>query len=66
MKLTVVTINFNNLRGLRKTIFSVINQSYKDFEWIIIDGGSTDGSLELIQENSSHLSYWVSEPDNGM
>ena len=48
MKLSIITINFNNLEGLKKTAESVINQTWKEFEWIIIDGGSTDGSKEYI------------------
>lgn len=66
MKLSIITINFNNKVGLQKTIDSVVIQTCKDFEWIIIDGGSTDGSVELIKEISQHLNYWVSEPDNGI
>ena len=45
MRLSIITINFNNLEGLKKTAKSVINQTWKEFEWIIIDGGSTDGSV---------------------
>lgn len=63
MKLSVITINYNNAIGLSKTIQSVINQSYKDFEYIIIDGGSTDGSIDIINKNKNVISYWISEPD---
>jgi FkbM family methyltransferase len=66
MKLTIITINLNNAAGLSKTIESVANQNYSDFEYIIIDGGSTDGSVELIDENDNKISYWVSEPDKGI
>lgn len=66
MKLSIITINYNNLSGLQKTIDSVISQSFKEFEWIIIDGGSSDGSKALIEQHSNHFSYWVSEPDNGI
>ena len=74
MTLSIVTINYNNLEGLRKTIDSVISQTWHDFEWIIIDGGSTDGSKELIEDTANKLaasdfnplSYWCSEPDNGI
>ena len=66
MKLSIITINFNNKAGLQKTINSVITQTFKDFEWIIIDGGSTDGSKELIEQYSRYITYWVSEPDNGI
>lgn len=56
MKLSIITINFNNLEGLKKTAESVINQTWKDFEWIIIDGGSTDGSKEYIEDLAAKLS----------
>lgn len=64
--ISVITINYNNKEGLQKTIQSTIEQTYKDFEYIIIDGGSTDGSKEVIESNSKYISYWVSEPDNGI
>ena len=66
MKLSVITINFNNKTGLQKTIESVATQTFRDFEWIVIAGGSTDGSRELIEQNADPLSYWVSEPDRGI
>lgn len=66
MKLSIITINFNNKEGLQKTIDSVIVQTWRDFEWIIIDGGSTDGSKELIEQYQQHLAYWCSEPDKGV
>ena len=66
MLLSIVTINFNNCCGLQKTIESVVKQTFKDFEWIVIDGGSTDGSRELIERYADHFSYWVSEPDRGV
>ena len=66
MKLSIITINFNNRDGLKKTINSVISQTFKDFEWIVIDGGSTDGSRELIEQYAEHIAYWVSEPDKGV
>ena len=66
MKCSIVTINYNNKVGLEKTIQSVMVQTSKDFEYIIIYGGSTDGSLELIKENAKNLTYWVSEKDNGI
>ncbi len=65
-KLSVITINYNNRESLKRTIESVINQSNKDFEFIIIDGGSVDGSVEVIKEYISQLSYWVSEKDHGI
>lgn len=74
MTLSIITINYNNLEGLRRTIDSVISQTWHDFEWIIIDGGSTDGSKELIEDTANELaasdfnplSYWCSEPDKGI
>lgn len=66
MKLSIITINYNNRDGLFKTIDSVAAQTFRDFEWIVIDGGSTDGSRELIEEFASHFAYWVSEPDKGI
>lgn len=66
MKYSIITINFNHREGLRRTIESVITQSYNDYEYIIIDGGSTDGSREVIQEYEKQIHYWVSEPDKGI
>ena len=66
MKLSIITVNLNNRDGLQKTIKSIICQTSKDFEWIIIDGGSTDGSVELIEKYAKYITYWVSEPDDGI
>lgn len=70
MKLSIITINYNNLDGLRKTAESVIFQTWRNFEWIIIDGGSTDGSKEFIEDLSknsrANMSYWCSEKDAGV
>lgn len=66
MTLSIITINYNNKDGLQKTIESVVKQRVKDFEWIIIDGGSTDGGKELIEENAQHFTYWCSERDKGI
>lgn len=66
MKFSIITINFNNRRGLQRTIDSVISQDYRDYEWIVIDGGSNDGSREVIEHHQSLFRYWVSEPDGGV
>lgn len=66
MKLSIITINYNNRDGLRKTIESVVNQTCRDFEYIIIDGGSTDGSVDIIKQYADRIDYWVSEPDKGI
>lgn len=65
-KISVITISYNNKEGLEKTIKSVISQDYKDFEYIVIDGGSNDGSKEVLEKYSGKLSHWVSEPDKGV
>lgn len=67
MKLSIVTINYNDVTGLKKTMDSVVTQSFTDFEWIVIDGGSTDGSKELIDKISKeHIAYWCCEHDKGI
>ena len=66
MLLSIITINFNNLVGLKRTVEGVIHQSLKEFEYILIDGGSTDGSALYIEEMKRHFDYWVSEPDRGI
>ena len=63
--LSIITINLNNREGLRKTIESVVNQTFQDFEFIVIDGASTDGSVEVIQDYP-RINYWISEPDTGI
>ena len=65
-KLSIITINYNNASGLRKTIESVISQTSHDYEYLVIDGGSTDGSMDVIKEFSNNITYWVSVPDNGI
>lgn len=66
MKYSIITVNYNNKKGLRKTIESVIHQTYRDFEFIVIDGGSTDGSTDVLNEYDAQVDYWVSEPDGGI
>lgn len=66
MKLSIITINYNNLEGLKRTITSVVHQTWQEFEYIVIDGGSTDGSATYIESQSENIDYWVSEPDKGI
>lgn len=74
MKLSIITINYNNAEGLRKTLASVASQTYRDLEHIIVDGGSTDGSVDIIKEYEEkiHLTHstihvqWTSEKDKGI
>lgn len=65
-KFSVITINYNNKEGLVRTIQSTISQTFKDYEFIIVDGGSIDGSREIIDNSKEYLSWWCSEPDQGV
>ena len=66
MKLTVITINYNNLVGLKRTFETVFNQTNQDFEYIVIDGDSNDGSLQEILAHKDKISYFRSESDKGV
>ena len=73
MKLSIITINYNNAEGLQMTMESVLKQTYRDIEYIVVDGASTDGSVEVIREMSRDKSLndgmsliWTSEPDKGI
>jgi len=72
MKLTIITVNYNNSEGLHKTIESVLCQDFTDFEFVIIDGASTDGSIDIIQQYNDRkdynntITYWISEVDTGI
>lgn len=66
MKLSIITVNYNDAVGLERTIKSVISQSFKDFEFIVIDGGSTDASVDIIKKYEDKIDYWVSERDGGI
>lgn len=66
MKLSIITINYNNATGLDRTITSIQNQTYSDFEYLVIDGNSTDESIGIIKKYSDKINYWISEPDSGV
>lgn len=66
MKFSVITINYNHKEGLRSTIESVVRLRHADYEYIIIDGGSTDGSVDVIKQFAKNITHWVSEKDNGV
>lgn len=64
--ISIITVVFNGEKYLEETIQSVINQTYDNVEYIIIDGGSTDGTLDIIKKYKDQIDYWVSEPDGGI
>lgn len=66
MKLSIITVNRNNAEGLLRTIGSVVSQTFTDFEYIVIDGVSTDNSVAVIKRYADKLSYWISEADSGI
>lgn len=66
MKLSIITVNLNNSVGLKRTAQSIIAQNFQDFEWIVMDGGSSDGSLDVIEEYKYRMSFWTSQKDSGI
>ncbi|MBI4680684.1 MAG: glycosyltransferase [Nitrospirae bacterium] len=66
MKISVITVTYNSAATVEDTIMSVASQSYKDVEYIIVDGGSTDGILEIINRHKSKISKSISERDRGI
>lgn len=66
MKISVITVVFNEVNHIRETMESFFSQTWEDKEYIIIDGGSTDGTADIIREYSDRLAYWCSEKDNGI
>ncbi|MGV8149905.1 MAG: glycosyltransferase family 2 protein [Alkaliphilus sp.] len=65
-KVSIVTVCYNSVKTIEDTIKSVINQSYSNVEYIVIDGGSTDGTIDIIRKYEKHIAKWISEPDEGI
>jgi glycosyltransferase involved in cell wall biosynthesis len=65
-KFSIITVNYNNAEGLKQTIDSVLNQSLTEFEFIVVDGNSTDGSLDVIEKHSERITQWISKTDTGV
>lgn len=66
MKISIITVSYNSVKTIEQTIVSVINQIYADIEYIIVDGGSTDGTIELIKKYETYITKWISESDVGI
>src|SRR5258705_13890062 len=64
-KLTIITPSFNQASSLEATIRSVLDQGYENLEYFVVDGGSSDGSVEVIERYADRLAWWTSEPDHG-
>lgn len=64
--ISIITVSYNTVKTIEETILSVLNQTYPNIEYIIIDGGSTDGTLDIIKKYQDKITYWVSEPDKGI
>lgn len=66
LKVSIITVCLNSIKTIEQTICSVINQTYKNIEYIIIDGQSTDGTIDIIKKYEKHITRWISEPDKGI
>jgi glycosyltransferase involved in cell wall biosynthesis len=66
VKLSVITINRNDCPGLKRTVESVLSQTYQDYEYVVVDGASQDGSREFLEANARRFHFWISEPDRGI
>ena len=64
--ISIITVSYNAVKSIERTILSVINQKYANFEYIIIDGGSTDGTIDIIKKYQNNINLWISEPDKGI
>ena len=64
-KISIITPCFNAAQYIEQTILSIVNQEYDNLEYIIIDGGSSDGTVDIIKKYQDKITYWISEPDKG-
>lgn len=65
-KVSIITVCYNEINNIEQTILSVLNQSYPNIQYVVIDGGSTDGTVEVIKRYASRLYFWTSESDKGI
>lgn len=65
-KITIITVSYNAAKSIEKTILSVLNQKYSEIQYVIIDGNSTDGTVDIIKKYENRISSWISEPDEGI
>ena len=66
LKVSIITVSFNSAKTIASTINSVLSQDYPNIQYIVVDGGSTDGTIDIIEKNQSRISKWISEKDRGM
>lgn len=66
LRISIITVSYNAVSTIEQTISSVVNQSYPNIEYIVIDGGSTDGTVDIIKKYKDKIAYWISEPDGGI
>lgn len=64
--ISIITVCYNSISSIEKTILSVIKQNYNNIEYVVVDGGSSDGTLDIIQKYKDNITYFISEPDNGI
>jgi glycosyltransferase involved in cell wall biosynthesis len=65
-RISVITIVYNDVTGIEKTILSIVSQTYRELEYVIIDGGSADGTIDIIRKYEDRITKWISEPDKGL
>ena len=65
-KISIITITYNAAKWLERTILSILSQSYPNIEYILIDGASTDGTVDMIREYAPGIAFWTTEPDHGL